>query len=139
MYKTAMFLMCAMMLALAGTAAAEQTTVKDAKQTIVSPKAYAEKYPTIIVYTLSTCPHCMELKQYLKDNNIPFVNREVDLDETHMADLMSIYDSMGVPEAKRGVPLMIIGDKIRLQGFNREKIEIAIKEAIKTKNEANKP
>lgn len=132
--------MCSLMLILAGTAAAEQAQVKDTKQTIVTKQPSAENhYPSIIIYTLSTCPHCMEAKQYLKDNNIPFVNREVDLDEAHMTDLMSIYDSMGVPEAKRGVPLLVIGGKTRLQGFNREKFEIAIKEAMKNKGEEKKP
>jgi hypothetical protein len=49
-----------------------------------------------------------------------------------MEELMKIYDSMGVPEAKRGVPLLIIGNKTRLQGFNKDKFEAAIKENRKS-------
>lgn len=73
----------------------------------------------------------METKQYLNEHKIPFINREVDLDDAHMAELLKIYDSMGVPDNKRGVPLILIGDKIKLQGFSREKFESAMKEAAK--------
>jgi glutaredoxin len=96
------------------------------KQSIVAPPPVpAKKYPSVVIYTLSTCPHCREAKEYFSQHNIPFINREVDTDDQHMADLMTIYDAMGVPEQKRGVPLIIIGNNIRLQGFNKDKIEEA--------------
>jgi glutaredoxin len=85
----------------------------------------------VVIYTLSTCPHCMEAKEYLTSNNIPFVNREVDSDDHNMEELMKIYEEMGVPEAKRGVPLIIIGNTIRLQGFNRDKVQEALQKVLK--------
>ena len=87
----------------------------------------AQKKPLVIIYTLSTCPHCMEAKEYFTRNNIPFVNREVDTDSRHMEALTQIYDKMNVPYQKRGVPLILVGDSIRLQGFNKEKVQDALK------------
>ncbi|MGB9080147.1 MAG: glutaredoxin family protein [Desulfuromonadaceae bacterium] len=86
------------------------------------------KTPLVVIYTLSTCPHCREAKEYLKNNNIPFINREIDTDEEYMATLMNIYDSMGVPQQKRGVPLIVIDNRIRIQGLNKEKLQKALKE-----------
>jgi hypothetical protein len=71
----------------------------------------------------------MEAKEYFVKNGIPFVNREVDTDSQHMDDLMEIYETMQVPYEKRGVPLILIGDKIKLQGFNKEKFQEAMKKA----------
>lgn len=100
-------------------------------QTIILRESkHEEKIPLVIIYTLSTCPHCMEAKEYLKSNNIPFINREVDTDDEQLATLMSIYDSMGIPEEKRGVPLLVIGNRIRIQGFNKDKLQNALKEVI---------
>ncbi|UTG92131.1 glutaredoxin domain-containing protein [Geobacter sulfurreducens] len=81
----------------------------------------------VVIYTLSTCPHCAEAKAYLTKQGIPFTNREVDTDDDHMAELMKIYDDMKVPNERRGVPLFVIGGKTRLQGFDKAKLEEAIK------------
>lgn len=98
-------------------------------QTIITPEPkIGEKAPLVVIYTASTCPHCREAKEYFTNNKIPFINREVDTDDEHLATLMSIYDSMGVPEEKRGVPLLVIGNRIRLQGFNKDKVQNALKE-----------
>ncbi len=92
----------------------------------------AETKPLVIIYTLSTCPHCKAAKEYLTRNNIPFVNREVDTDSQHMDELMQIYEMMKVPYEKRGVPLILIGDSIKLQGFKEEKVREALKK-LKTR------
>ena len=93
----------------------------------MEPKA-GENIPQVVIYTTSNCPHCREAKEYFTQNNIPFVNREVDTDDEHLATLMSIYDLMGVPEEKRGVPLLVIGNRIRLQGFNKDRVQNALKD-----------
>src|SRR5262249_27073912 len=99
------------------------------KQTLITAsKTSGEEAPLVVIYTLSTCPHCMEAKEYLTNNKIPFINREVDIDDEHMATLMKIYESMGVPEQKRGVPFFVIGNRIKIQGFNKEKLQKALKE-----------
>lgn len=88
----------------------------------------SEEARQVVIYTTSSCPHCREAKEYMTSNKIPFINREVDTDDEHMATLMSIYDSMGVPEQKRGVPLFVIGNRTRIQGFNKDKLQNALKE-----------
>lgn len=94
----------------------------DTGQTIVSPPpAAVAGQPLVVIYTLSTCPHCQEAKEYMTSHDIPFVNREVDSDDRHMEELMRLYDEMKVPMEKRGVPLIIIAGKVRLQGFDRER------------------
>jgi glutaredoxin len=122
-------LLASCLIAFTAISFAAEPTGLPGKQTIITPsKPPAEETPLVVIYTLSTCPHCMEAKEYLINNKIPFINREVDTDDEHMATLMKIYDSMGVPEEKRGVPLFIIGNRIKIQGFNREKLLNAIKE-----------
>jgi len=99
------------------------------KQTLIpTSQPPGEETPLVIIYTLSTCPHCMEAKEYLNSNKIPFINREVDTDDEHMETLMKIYESMGVPEQKRGVPLFVIGNRIKIQGFDKDKLQNALKE-----------
>jgi glutaredoxin 3 len=111
-----------------GTHASE---AQSGTQTSIVTPPPGQKNPSVIIYTLSTCPHCMEAKEYFTTHNISFVNREVDSDEQHMQELMQIYDQMGVADEKRGVPLIIIGDSVRLQGFNREKVQEALKKMRK--------
>lgn len=117
-----LLLTAAMSLAGADSGQAPQTPVAQAA-------APAADKPLIVIYTLSDCPHCREAKEFLTANKIPYVNREVDTDDEQMAALLKIYDAMGVPEEKRGVPLFVIGNRIRIQGFDREKVLKALKEA----------
>lgn len=114
-------LMSAVMVPVFSRAAENQTPLPAA-----AAAAPGKKYPTVIIYTLSTCPHCKDAKEYLTKHNIPYTNREVDSDDAHMEELMKIYDTMGVPDEKRSVPLIIIGDTVHIQGFNKEKIEKAL-------------
>ena len=83
------------------------------------------KYPPVIIYTLATCPHCKEAKEYFTHNHIPFTNHDVGMDDAAMDEAMQIYEKLGVPEAQRGVPLIVIGDTV-IQGFNKEKVEKAL-------------
>ncbi len=118
-----------LLLSLSGPSLAAETIAPPERQTVVVPPTSAKQdYPSVVIYTLSTCPHCREAKQYLTANNIPFINREVDSDDAHMAELMKIYDSMGVPDPSRGVPLFVIGGKTNIKGFDKEKLEKALKE-----------
>lgn len=116
-------LVLGLLLAASTTAAVRNAALAADGQTIVTPQAAASlRQPLVVIYTLSTCPHCREAKEYMTSHGIPFVDRAVD-DEGHMHELMRIYDDMGVPVEKRGVPLIVIADKVRLQGFNRERFQ----------------
>ena len=96
------------------------------QQTLLAQaKAAPAKYPPVTIYTLATCPHCKEAKEYFTHNNIPYTNHDVGMDDAAMDEAMQIYEKLGVPEAQRGVPLIVIGDTV-IQGFNKEKVEKAL-------------
>ena len=110
--------------------AIETAAVAAAAQSHITPPPKPEKgFPSVVIYTLSTCPHCAAAKEYLTKKGIPFTNREVDTDDGNMEELVRIYDEMKVPEASRGVPFFIIGGTTRLQGFSQEQLDKALKDA----------
>jgi len=122
-------LLSSFLIAFSATSFATERNESSGKQTLItSSQTPGEAAPLVVIYTLSNCPHCREAKEYLVNNKIPFINREVDTDDEHMETLMKIYESMGVPEQKRGVPLFVIGDRINIQGFNKDKLQNALKE-----------
>jgi len=49
-----------------------------------------------IVYTTSTCPYCVMLKQFLEDQGIPYEERNVSYDRRYAAELASL-GTLGVP------------------------------------------
>ena len=86
----------------------------------------ARKYPLIVAYTVSWCPHCRAAKEYLTRNNIPFINRDVELDPKAMEELTGKYKS-------QGVPVIVIGtgkDEVVVRGFTPEQFEEALKKAL---------
>jgi glutaredoxin 3 len=103
--------------------AAEKT---DAPQTPLSQGApQAKKYPLIVLYSVAWCPHCKAAKEYFTANNIPFINKDVELDDKAMTELKEKYKS-------GGVPVIVIGDDVRiLKGFDQKKFEKALQEVTK--------
>ena len=95
----------------------------DLKQSPLNPDtASARKYPMIVLYSTSWCPHCKAVKEYFTRTNTPFINRDVELDSAAMYDLTEKYKS-------QGVPVIVIGnDQKILKGFDQEKFEKALKE-----------
>lgn len=89
-----------------------------ASQTILNPATPRKSaYPKIVVYTVSWCPHCRELKEYLTSHNIPFVNRDVELEPAAMEQMVQKYSSYGVP-------VIVFGnDQEILKGFTPEEFE----------------
>src|SRR6185369_3463072 len=67
-------------------------------QTILNPATTRKsEYPRIVIYTVSWCPHCRELKEYLTSRNISFINRDVELEPAAMEELVRKYGTYGVP------------------------------------------
>ncbi len=93
------------------------------RQSPLNPDAVpARKYPMIVLYSTSWCPHCKAVKEYFTQANIPFINRDVELDSAALHDLTEKYQS-------QGVPVIVIGhDQKILKGFDRETFEKALKE-----------
>jgi glutaredoxin-like YruB-family protein len=92
-----------------------------ASQTILNPAAPRKsQYPRIVIYTVSWCPHCRELKEYLTSRNIPFINRDVELEPAAMDELTQKYKTFGVP-------VVVIGnDQEVIKGFTGEQFENAV-------------
>jgi len=85
----------------------------------------AKRYPQIVAYTVSWCPHCREAKEYMTHNNIPFINKDVEVDEKAMTDLTGKYNS-------QGVPVIIFGTgkgEVVMKGFTPELFEESLKKA----------
>ncbi len=79
-------------------------------------------YPKIVLFSVSWCPHCAEAKEYFTHNNIPFINRDVEIDPDALELLQNRYKSTAVP-------VIVLGndDKV-LKGFNKEVFERAVRE-----------
>ena len=84
------------------------------------------KYPKIVLYSTSWCPHCKAAKEYFTSHNIPFINRDVELDSEAMQLLTGKYKS-------QGVPVIVFGDDAEvMRGFDEKRFEKAV-EKFKTK------
>ena len=51
----------------------------------------------VIVYSTPTCPHCINAKKFLTDNNIEFENFDVSSDQTKANEMIQKSGQMGVP------------------------------------------
>jgi glutaredoxin-like YruB-family protein len=77
-------------------------------------------YPKIVLYSVSWCPHCKAAKEYFTRKNIPFINKDVQLDSNAMEEVTGKYKS-------DGVPVIVIGDDQEiLKGFSIEKFNDAL-------------
>ena len=72
----------------------------------------------VLVYTTSTCPYCMKVKEYLKSKNIGFENIDV---SSSLGKVKEMIEKSG----QMGVPVLDIESKIII-GFNKEEIDKAL-------------
>ena len=117
------------MLAVALVSVSYPVLAQDLQQSPVVPQGAQHHltYPKIVLYSTSWCPHCKAAKEYFTRNNIPFINRDVELDDAAMEDLTKKYRS-------QGVPVLVIGnDEKILKGFNQGNFEKAVKEVQQKK------
>ncbi len=102
-------------------------------KTILTPELTTPKeQPRVLIYTLSTCPHCKEAKRFMRENHIPFSEKEVGDNSANMAELLKIFDEMGVPKMERGVPLIIVDGSVKIQGFDKKKLLKALENPPKS-------
>jgi glutaredoxin-like YruB-family protein len=85
----------------------------------------AKNYPQIVLYSVTWCPHCRDAKEYFTRNNIPFINRDVEVDEKAMEELTGKYNSSGVPVIVIGTG----GQEVVLKGFTPELFQGSLKKA----------
>ena len=69
----------------------------------------------IKVYSTSTCPFCIMLKKFLKDNNIEFEDYDVSKNKTAAKEMFK-------KTRQTGVPVIDIDGEIVI-GFDRDKIK----------------
>ena len=67
------------------------------------------------VYSTPSCPWCEAAKDFLKNNNIPFEDINVSLDQTKAQEMI-------LKSGQMGVPVIEIDDKIVI-GFNKSLLE----------------
>jgi len=99
---------------------------QDLQQSPIAPQATPNlKYPKIVIFSTSWCPHCKAAKEYFTRNNIPFINRDVEIDSDAMTVLTDKYKS-------QGVPVIVIGDDaVVLKGFDEARFQKAVEKAKK--------
>ncbi|MBL7159930.1 MAG: glutaredoxin family protein [Candidatus Aenigmarchaeota archaeon] len=77
----------------------------------------------VIVYSTQTCPWCFRLKDWLKEREIEFEEKDVGEDQDAANELLLTTGQMGVPVTvieKDGKETVVVG-------FDKEKLEEALK------------
>ncbi len=69
----------------------------------------------VTVYSTPTCPYCKMAKQYLRENNIAFIDVDVSLNQEAASEMVEKSGQMGVP-------VIDIGGKIII-GFDKDEIK----------------
>ena len=73
----------------------------------------------VIVYSTPTCPYCVMVKKFLKDNN-------VDFEEINVAADKEKAQYMVEKSGQMGVPVVEIDDQMVI-GFDKEKLKEILK------------
>lgn len=75
----------------------------------------------ILIYSTPTCPYCRQAKEYFKNKNVPFSDKDVTTDQNALQEMIERSD-------QRGVPVIIIDGEL-IVGFDRRRIDEAIERA----------
>ncbi len=70
---------------------------------------------SVIVYSTPTCPWCIRAKQFLKENNVPFLDWDVSVDKLAAEEMVKKSGQMGVPVIDIDGQIII--------GFDKDKIK----------------
>ena len=73
----------------------------------------------VTVYSTPTCPYCVRVKQFLKDNNVEFENIDVSANEAKADEMINNSGQMGVPVLEINGEIVI--------GFDKDKIKKILK------------
>ncbi len=74
-----------------------------------------KKVARVVVYTTPSCPWCNKLKQYLRENGIPFRDIDVSKDMNAAKEMMKNTGQQGVPQAQINGQWVV--------GFDKPKID----------------
>ncbi|MDD3088119.1 MAG: glutaredoxin domain-containing protein [Candidatus Omnitrophica bacterium] len=67
------------------------------------------------VYSTSTCPWCIRVKQFLKDNNIVFEDFDVGANPEKADEMVKVSGQMGVPVLDIEGEIIVGFDKDRIK------------------------
>ena len=70
------------------------------------------------IYSTPTCPFCVRVKQYLKDNNIVFEDIDVSSNPDMAQEMIRKSGQMGVPVVEIAKEIIV--------GFDKERIKSAL-------------
>ena len=84
----------------------------------------AKKGHKVLMYAISTCAWCKMTKKHLKDNEVEYEYIDVDLcsDKDRQTIRRDIEKRGGQPN----YPIIIVDDKIMINGFRKDKINEAL-------------
>ncbi|WP_339226663.1 glutaredoxin domain-containing protein [Oceanobacillus sp. FSL K6-2867] len=74
---------------------------------------------TVTVYTTTTCPYCVMVKNFLSEKNIPFKEVNVETNPEIMQKLVKTTGQMGVPQTEVNGQWIV--------GFDPNKIMMALR------------
>lgn len=69
----------------------------------------------VVVYSTSTCPWCIRVKQFFSENNIPFDNYDVGIDRVKAEEMIQKSGQMGVPVLDIDGEIIVGFDKDRIK------------------------
>ena len=72
----------------------------------------------VIMFTMKGCPHCDKLKKILNENNISFVEKDVDVHE-------QVYDNFSKAVKSEYLPAVVIGKQVFIPERSFKTIEQA--------------
>lgn len=78
------------------------------------------------IYTLSTCSHCTQAKDFLDERKVAY--DPVSVDFMSGDERTQVLDTLRKLNPAITFPTIVIGEKV-IVGFRREEIEAALKEA----------
>lgn len=81
---------------------------------------FADTAQKVVMYTTQWCPYCKKAKQYLKDNQIAFEERDI---EQGGEQVSALFQSIDAP----GIPKIVVGDKVII-GFNQPVLQQELKQ-----------
>ena len=79
----------------------------------------AKGAPKVTVYSTPTCPYCVQVKDFLKENNVEFEDVDVAADRARAEEMVEKSGQMGVP-------VVLIDDEV-LIGFDKKKLMDVLK------------
>ena len=69
----------------------------------------------VVIYSLSTWPHCKKAKEYLSQKGVSYIEYDVAIHKERVKEMMQ-------KSGQLGVPVILVNDDV-LIGFNQSKLD----------------